>query len=98
MTASSGKFRRVARFRRVGFARGARARFFDLRGALVQKLLASGLLLGIHLPARLPEGFLILFNLLPSRSMGRLRCLLRSHGAGIALGYHRQQWLEEKCP
>jgi len=55
LAAGSGKFSRHARFRGANFARGARARVLDPRGAFIEKFLASGLLLGIHLAAGLLE-------------------------------------------
>src|SRR5260370_18867175 len=93
---SSGKFSRDAHFRGADFARGFRARFLDLCGAPLEKFLASGLLLGIHLAARLLEGLLVLLDLLGSGSLGSFRSLLSADGARIALGHHLQQVLDEK--
>ena len=98
VAASSGKFRRDAHFCGADFARGFHARVLDLHGALLEKFFASGLLLGIQLPARLLEGLLVLLDLLRSSSLGRFRRLLSPHGTRIALGHHGQQGLKEKCP
>jgi hypothetical protein len=94
VAASSREFSRDAHFRGADFACGFRARILDLRGALIEKFFARGL----QLTARLLEGFLILLDLLGSRSLRRLRSLLRARGARIALGHHLKQGLEENCP
>src|SRR5260370_22217708 len=95
---SSGKFSRDAHFRGADFARGFRARFLDLCGAPLEKFLASGLLLGIHLAARLLEGLLVLLDLLGSRSLGSFRRLLRPPRPRIPPAPPLQPGPAEKCP
>jgi hypothetical protein len=97
-TAGRSEFGDDARFA-GGNLRGSRsASLFGHRGALIECPFTRSFLFGVNLPAGLPQGVLVLLNLLDSGSPSRFRSLLRAHGPSVAFGHDRKQRLKENRP